>query len=212
MGPATAQDRWEEDAGINAFTLAVCIAALVCGAEWLDERARAFALAIADDWNARIEDWTFARDTPVASACGVAGYYVRIAPGISPPNEPALARVVPIRNRTSDPGLRADQQVATDFLQLVRFGLRDAHDPRIVDTIRVVDRMLAVDLPTGRSWHRFTGDGYGEHIDGEPFDGTGIGRAWPLLTGERGHYALVAGDDPLPYLEWMAAMTGSAGL
>lgn len=111
-----------------------------------------------------------------------------------------------------DPGLRADQQVATDFLQLVRFGLRDAHDPRIVDTIRVVDRMLAVDLPTGRSWHRFTGDGYGEHADGDPFDGTGIGRAWPLLTGERGHYALVAGDDPLPYLEWMAAMTGSAGL
>jgi len=212
MGPATAQDRWEEDAGINAFTLAVCIAALVCGAEWLDAPARALALAVADDWNARIEDWTFARDTPVASACGVAGYYVRIAPRMSSPNEPALARVVPIRNRASDPGLRADQQVATDFLQLVRFGLRDARDACIVDTIRVVDRMLAVDLPTGRSWHRFTGDGYGEDGDGNPFDGTGIGRAWPLLTGERGHYALVAGDDPSPYLEWMAAMTGSAGL
>ncbi len=26
-----------------------------------------------------------------------------------------------------------------------------------------------------------------------PFDGTGIGRAWPLLTGERAHYELAAG-------------------
>jgi glucoamylase len=211
-GPASAQDRWEEDAGINAFTLAVCIAALVCGAEWLDADARDLALDIADDWNARIEDWTFVRDTPLATACEVAGYYVRVAPTAVWPDEPALARIVPIRNRTDDPGLRADEQVATDFLQLVRFGLRDARDPRVVDTIRVVDRMLAVDLPTGKAWHRYTGDGYGEHADGSPFDGTGVGRAWPLLTGERGHYALLAGDDPLPYLEAMAAMTGTAGL
>jgi hypothetical protein len=38
-----------------------------------------------------------------------------------------------------------------------------------------------------------SGDGYGEHADGRPFDGTGIGRAWPLLTGERAHYELAAG-------------------
>jgi glucoamylase len=29
--------------------------------------------------------------------------------------------------------------------------------------------------------------------DGAPFDGTGIGRGWPLLTGERAHYELAAG-------------------
>jgi len=33
-----------------------------------------------------------------------------------------------------------------------------------------------------------------------PFEGTGRGRGWPLLTGERGHYELVAGNDPTPYL------------
>ena len=32
QGPVSDQDRWEEDAGLNTFTLAVCIAALVAGA------------------------------------------------------------------------------------------------------------------------------------------------------------------------------------
>lgn len=45
-----------------------------------------------------------------------------------------------------------------------------------------------------------------------PFDGTGVGRAWPLLVGERGHYELSAGRDPLPYLQAMAAMAGPCGL
>ena len=45
-----------------------------------------------------------------------------------------------------------------------------------------------------------------------PFDGSGHGRGWPLLTGERGHYALMAGEDALPYIEAMAAMTGAGGL
>ncbi len=59
-----------------------------------------------------------------------------------------------------------------------------------------------------RPAHRYNDDGYGEHEDGAPFDGTGIGRAWPLLTGERGHLDILLGIDPLPYLEMMAHMTG----
>ena len=81
--------------------------------------------------------------------------------------------------------------------------------PCIVDTLKVVDRLLKTDTPSGPVWHRYNGDGYGEHEDGSPFDGTGRGRGWPLLTGERGHYALAAGEDPLPYLEAMAAMSSS---
>jgi len=50
-----------------------------------------------------------------------------------------------------------------------------------------------VKLPQGPCWYRYNGDGYGEHEDGSPFDGTGIGRAWPLLAGERAHYELAAG-------------------
>ena len=39
-GPISQQDRWEENAGINAFTLSVCIAALVEGAAWLPPETR----------------------------------------------------------------------------------------------------------------------------------------------------------------------------
>jgi glucoamylase len=212
MGPATEQDRWEEDAGINAFTLATCIAALVCGAPWLDEPARDWALRIADDWNARIEDWTAVYDTALARSHGVAGYYVRIAPPAGEDGANHLERILAIKNRTRDPGLAAEDQVATDFLHLVRLGLRDAHDPLVVDTLKVVDDMLKVDTPVGPAWHRYNGDGYGEHDDGAAFDGSGRGRAWPLLTGERGHYEVAAGRDPLPYLEAMAAMVGRCGL
>ena len=83
--------------------------------------------------------------------------------------------------------------VSPDALALVRFGLRAADDPRIVNTVKVIDALLKVDTPSGPAWHRYNGDGYGEHDDGSPFDGTGIGRAWPLLTGERAHYELAAG-------------------
>ena len=83
--------------------------------------------------------------------------------------------------------------VSLDALAFVRFGLRAPDDPRIVNTVKVIDATLKVDTPRGPAWHRYQGDGYGEHADGGPFDGTGIGRAWPLLTGERAHYELAAG-------------------
>jgi glucoamylase len=211
-GPASAQDRWEEDAGINAFTLAACVAALVSGAPYLDEPGRTLALDVADYWNACIEAWTSVRGTALARTVGVDGYYVRIATPPDDLDDRPLARILPIKNHACDPGLPAEVQVSTDFLQLVRFGLRDAHDPLVLDTVKVIDHQLKVDLPTGTAWHRYSGDGYGEHYDGSAFDGTGIGRAWPLLTGERGHYALVAGDDPLPCLRSMTRMTGRSGL
>src|SRR5205807_1852950 len=81
-----------------------------------------------------------------------------------------------------------------DALTLVRFGLRAADDPRIVNTVKVIDLALKVDLPQGPCWYRYSHDGYGEHDDGSPFNGTGIGRLWPLLTGERAHYELAAGN------------------
>jgi glucoamylase len=84
--------------------------------------------------------------------------------------------------------------VSVDALALVRFGLRAADDPRILNTIKVIDKHLKVETPFGPSWHRFSYDSYGEHPDGSPFDGRGIGRLWPLLTGERAHYEIAAGN------------------
>jgi glucoamylase len=72
--------------------------------------------------------------------------------------------------------------------------------------------LLKTDTPCGPVWHRYNGDGYGEHDDGSPYDGTGRGRGWPLLTGERGHYELAAGRDPLPFLAAMTAMASPGGM
>jgi len=211
-GPATDQDRWEEDSGVNAFTLAVCIAALVGGAQFLPPDCRDDALALADYWNAHIEDWTMVSNTRLQEQLQVRGYYVRVAPVQALADDTVLKQILPIKNRVSDPGLAADDQIGTEFLQLVRFGLRRADDPLICDSIKVVDALLKVDTPSGPGWHRYNGDGYGEHADGSAFNGVGRGRLWPLLTGERGHYEMLAGRDPLPYLASMLAMAGEGGM
>ena len=211
-GPVTGQDRWEEDGGVNPFTLAVAIAALVDGAEFLEGKAKDCALMLADYWNGRLEDWTFVRDTDLARRFAVPGYYLRITPADILLHEGAKTEWVLIKNRAHDPHLAASEQVATDFLQLCRYGLRAADDPHIRASVKVMDGILKTDTPSGPVWHRYNGDGYGEHTDGRPFDGSGKGRGWPLLVGERGHYALLAGEDVRPYIEAMTRMTGRGGL
>ena len=207
-GPASQQDRWEENPGINPFTLATAIAALVAAEPWLEGAERAYALDLADDWNARLEDWCYVAGTPLAAAAGARGYYVRIASASAGPLGEDL---IVLRNRQGE-SVSAAELVALDFSYLTRLGLRDPRDPRILDTIRVVDHVLRVPTPSGPVFHRYNSDGYGEHADGAPFDGHGIGRGWPLLVGERGHLALGAGEDCLPYLQTMLNCASVGGL
>ncbi len=205
-GPNSPQDRWEENAGISPFTLGIEIAALVAAADDLTPQDSRYALSLADCWNERLEDWTYVEDD--AWSFGVDGYYVRIAP---PALQGGLCGRIDIRNRPSE-SLPAVKLIGTDYLYLPRLGLRDARDTRIQNTLKVSESVLQVKTPCGIAYHRYNEDGYGEHNDGSPFDGAGIGRAWPLLTAERGHLDVLLGIDPLPYLQMMARMTGSAGL
>jgi glucoamylase len=124
----------------------------------------------------------------------VEGYYVRIAPPeIDGARAPAEG-FVPIKNRPPGQSTEpATHIISPDALALVRFGLRPPNDPRILNTVKVIDALLRVKLPQGSCWYRYNGDGYGEHEDGSPFDGSGVGRPWPLLAGERAHYEIAAG-------------------
>ncbi len=202
-GPVTQQDRWEEDGGYSPFTLAAEISGLLVAAEMAEsvgepERAE-FLRQMADTWNDNIERWTYAMNTDLARELGVQGYYVRITPPDSDGDGAAspLEGFVPIKNRPPEGSRNAAIKVISpDALALVRFGLRAFDDPRIVNTIKVIDEMLRVKLPQGPAWYRYNGDGYGEHEDGSPFDGSGIGRPWPLLAGERAHYEVAAGRIP----------------
>lgn len=197
-GPVSQEDRWEEDSGYSPFTLAAEIAALLVAAELADLRGEAgiarYLRETADGWNAGVERWTYVTGTEIAQQVGVEGYYVRIAPPETADGPSPVHGFVPIKNRP--PGqsrVPAANIISPDVLALVRFGLRAADEPRIVNTVKVIDELLKVVTPNGPAWHRYSDDGYGEHADGSPFDGTGIGRAWPLLTGERALYELIAG-------------------
>jgi glucoamylase len=213
-GPVTQQDRWEEDGGYSPFTLAVEISALLIAADLAESMGQAqpaeFLRQMADTWNENIERWTYAEQTALSRQMGVDGYYVRIAPpdgdGVSSP----LQGFVPIKNRATCANSPAVEIVSPDALALVRFGLRAADDPRIVNTVKVIDELLLAKLPAGPGWYRYNRDGYGEHADGSPFDGDGIGRPWPLLAGERAHYELAAGH-PAEAESLLAVMESSPG-
>ncbi len=198
-GPVTQQDRWEEDAGYSPFTLAVEVAGLLAAADLAEAVGQsdvaAYLRDLADTWNESIERWTYSTNGDLARQIGVDGYYVRIAPPESDYAASPTEGFVPIKNRPPGEGNeRSSHIISPDALSLVRFGLRAPDDPRILNTIKVIDALLRVKLPQGPCWYRYNDDGYGEHADGAPFDGSGIGRPWPLLAGERAHYELAAGN------------------
>lgn len=181
-GPLTQLDRWEDLGGLSPSTLAACIAALIVAAEFAHEAGEHVAAshlrAVADYWNDRVETWC---STP-------GGQYVRLA---------------------GDPDIRPTVgAVAPEFLELVRYGLRRPKDERILRSLQGVDATLKVTLPAGPSWRRYAGDLYGEKDDGSPWDGSGRGRAWPVLTGERARHFFSMG---LPAAEIVRSLEGFAG-
>jgi glucoamylase len=202
-GPMSPQDRWEEEPGYAPFTIATEIAALLVAADMADvasdNTAADYLRETADAWNASIERWLYVSGTELAQQHAIDGYYVRV----TKPNRPPDQSVGP-----------AALRVSLDALAFVRYGLRAPDDPRVVSTLKVVDATLKVDTPRGPAWRRYQGDKYGEHADGRPFDGTGGGRAWPLLTGERAHYELAAGRTDVAHqlAQDMEALAGEDGL
>jgi glucoamylase len=229
-GPITGQERWEENSGYSPSTLASIIAALVCAAEftrspavplsasggeglgerWSSETA-AFILDYADWLSAHLEEWTVTNRSELAP--GKPRHYVRINPAdperpyeYTTPDE-AMIQIA------NGGGLHpARNVVSTDFLELVRLGVRAADDPIIVDSVTVIDSVLKYDLPQGPCWRRYNHDGYGQKDDGGAFDGAGTGRCWPLLTAERAMYELAAGRDVARFIKAIEAFANEGGM
>ncbi len=200
-GPVTQEDRWEEDSGFSVFTLSVIISSLLAAADLADLNHASdlgkFFRDFADFYNSKLEEWTYVSNTEISKELGVDGYYIRIAPpdqGQVFASSP-MKGYVPIRNRPPQYSKeRAENLISTGTLSLVRFGLRSPNDKRILDTVKVIDTFLKTETKTGTVWHRYNKDGYGEHENGDPFDGTGTGRGWPLLAGERAHFEIAMGN------------------
>lgn len=221
LGPSAQEDRWEDAAGFTPFTLACIISSFLVAAELADEQGALheakYLRETADAWCASIEYWTYVRDTKLAHRVGVPGYYLRVAPldhDGTPDKYRGYAefwyRPLAYKDSTSPADV-----VSPDALAYVRFGLRAPDDPRILDTLKVIDETLRIETPRGPCWYRYIGDGYGEQRDGSPFNGKrGIGRLWPLLTGERAHYELIAGhhDEAARLLTAMERLAGDGGM
>jgi glucoamylase len=217
--PVTQQERWEEAAGYSPSTLAAVISGLICAADLArahDAPELAQFLEEHADWiENHLEDWTVTNSGVLLPE--VKRHYMRIRPpecGEPYAHEECGREIVHLNN--IPPGEKADFEareiVDAGFLELVRYGVRAADDPLIVDSLKVVDHVLKVETPKGPCWLRYNHDGYGQRSDGGPFLGWGQGRPWPLLVGERAHYELAAGGDIRPLVETIERYASSGGM
>lgn len=205
-GPQTPQERWEEAGGYSPSTIAAEIAALICAADIAnrngDTEAAAFYQRTADSWREQLDAWTYTT-TGQLGGDGSDGYYERVDDNGNPNDGHQLC----ISNGS---GCYDERDIVdAGFLELVRLGIRPPDYPTITSSLRVVDSTIWVATPDGDMWHRYNHDGYGETADGQPYTGAGIGRLWPVLTGERGEYALAAGQISAAK-DYLATMAGSA--
>jgi glucoamylase len=209
-GPATQEERWEEVAGYSPSTVAAEIAGLVCAADIArtnsaEGDARRY-LQTADEWNANLEKWLVTSTGHLKAQDDPGPYYMRIDNDTNP-NDGSL---LDVRNGG---GVWDEREVVdAGFLELVRLGIRPASDRTIERSVKIVDSTIRVETPNGPSFHRYSHDGYGETFFGGPWLGGGIGRVWPIFTGERGEYEVALGQDPTPYLQAMLHFANRGGM
>ncbi len=199
-GPATQQERWEENGGYSPSTLAANIAALVVAADFARERNETnradFILSYADWLESKLETWL----TTTQSCWSEQRIYARLNPidlHDAQAQENLDEAMLTIANRAPDLQHQFPARDIVDggCLHLVRFGLRAPDDEIIRATIPALDKALKVETERGACWLRYNNDGYGQRDDGSAFEQWGVGRAWPLLVGERAHYELSCGGD-----------------
>jgi glucoamylase len=218
-GPVTPQERWEENSGYSPSTLAAHIAALICAAAFARDRGQQITAQYLEEYadflESHLETWTVITEGSLVP--GIGRHFIRIHPahaGDPQPDEDANHGVLELRNQPPGAPIAypAKEIVDAGFLRLVRYGIRKPGDPLIEDSLRVVDAVLKVDTPFGPCWRRYNHDGYGQRLDGGPYEGWGYGHAWPVLAGERGHYELAAGRDAQPFIRAMEGFATSTGL
>jgi glucoamylase len=205
--PYTQQERWEEQQGYSPSTIAAIIAGLVSAADIAtlagDDANAAIYLAAADKYSSELESLTYTTEGSLTGEQGNGNYYLRINANDNPNDHSALG--------TSNAQVIDDESQVIDggFLELVRYGVRAATDPHILETIPEYDNQQRPDLlrtkyeftfpgveGTFPGWRRYGIDGYGEDLQTgfgyvEANNSTqGRGRVWPHFTGERGHYEL----------------------
>jgi glucoamylase len=207
QGPATPKERWEEQDGLSPSTIAAEIAGLVCAADIAQRNGDLGSaqryLAKADEWQGKVEKWTFTTTGTFENH----HYYERIDHDGNP--DDSFQRT--FKGSSGDELFWEKDVVDAGFLELVRLGVKPADDPKVAESLTVVDKLIKRSTPGGDMFYRYNHDSYGEDEN----TGTGWtdtsgdrGRLWPILTGERGEYELANGRSAANFLRTMANAAG----
>jgi len=210
--PATQQERWEEQEGYSPSTTAAVIAGLITAADIAkmagDEVNAKRYLATAKSYNADIESMMFTTEGNLESNASDGEYFIRIG------QDKDANSNTKINANNGREGFNKKQILDGGFLELVRYGVRDALSPSIVKTLPEYDDETLIDnlqvkysfeftdgSGTFAGYRRYGNDGYGEdEVTGANYAQGGKnspgqrGRVWPFFTGERGHYEIAAAN------------------
>jgi glucoamylase len=210
--PATQQERWEEQEGYSPSTTAAVIAGLITAADIAkmagDEVNAKRYLATAKSYNADIESMMFTTAGNLESNATDGEYFIRIG------QDKDANSNTKINANNGREGFNKKQILDGGFLELVRYGVRDALSPSIVKTLPEYDDETLIDnlqvkysfeftdgSGTFAGYRRYGNDGYGEdEVTGANYAQGGKnspgqrGRVWPFFTGERGHYEIAAAN------------------
>ncbi|MDK1289741.1 glycoside hydrolase family 15 protein [Pseudoalteromonas umbrosa] len=208
--PATQQERWEEQDGYSPSTTAAVIAGLVTASDIAklagDKAGEQRYLDTAKQYNDTVEKLMFTTEGNLKGQDTDGEYFFRIARDENPNTSTKLG------DNNGRTGLDKRQIIDGGFLELVRYGVRDADAPSILKTLpEYEDETLpenlrvkysftfAGDPNTYPGYRRYGNDGYGEdEVKGTNYAEGGQntpgqrGRVWPFFTGEKGHYEIAA--------------------
>jgi len=202
--PWTRMERWEEQAGYSPPTEAAIITGLLVAADIArqagDPGAAAWYEKKADQFAGNLAGTMFTTTGVFTGGQKDGEYYLRITKNENP-NDGAT-----IDGSNGRPAINETEVLDAGFLELVRYGVRSASDPNILDSLDELDDtglpenlrvkyLFPFDGQSGLpGWRRYGNDGYGERTDnGSNYlggDSAQRGRVWPIFTGERGHFEL----------------------
>ncbi|TMP73409.1 glucan 1,4-alpha-glucosidase [Pseudoalteromonas sp. S1609] len=210
--PATQQERWEEQEGYSPSTTAAVVAGLITAADIAklagDDANATRYLNTAKRYNNDIEKLMFTTTGNLQSSASDGEYFIRIG------QDKDANSNTKINANNGREGFNKKQILDGGFLELVRYGVRDALAPSIVKTLPEYDDETLTDnlqvkysfeftdgSGTFAGYRRYGNDGYGEdEVTGANYAQGGKnspgqrGRVWPFFTGERGHYEIAAAN------------------
>jgi glucoamylase len=212
-GPNTTE-RWEEQYGLSPSSISAEIAGLVVAANIAttngDTASAASWDATADSWRNSLDSWTYT----TSGYWGGHSYFERIDQSGNPNDSSQIC--------FQEGCYYAHDVVDLGFLELVRLGIRAPNDSEVASSLAATvsasdgNSTMQVTMPNGDVYfHRYVHDSYGDSnadCSGWPANaGSNHGRLWPVLSGERGEYAVANGQSASVYLQSMADSTNQGG-